>query len=292
LLWTTKSREELAEALCEAGHRVRGPALGELLKAQGFRVRGSSAFTGHMPRPVPGEQFQFINDRLVGALQAGWPVLGVELFRVTRHSVPRDDEPGFTYARYRRHDDRFADEAPAREESVDCEVCGASKFNLGRRSDPDMTTVKLAAQALKNWWDAVGSVAFGGAERLVLVVGGLPSEEMLMTRLFDALKDLARENSLPLEVLHLPAGTSRWRAVAQRFSLAMNCYDVGRDLERHEVILERPVPVLTRQSRTESHRRLLADTAIVRGLGLNADVTVDSERVKSYPRWNYFIPVE
>ncbi len=292
LLWTTKSREKLAEALREAGHHVRGPALGELLKAQRFRVRGSATFEGNLHRPVPVEQFQFINDRLVGALQVGWPVLGVELFRVTRSSAPVDDEPGFDYARYRRRDERFADEPPVREDSDQCVVCGASKGNLGWLTDPDITTVGLVAQALNNWWATVGTAATGGAERLVLVVGGMNSEEAIMLLLLDALRDVARKNSLPLEVLRLPAGTTRWRAVAQRFSMATNCYDVGRSLERHEVFLEQPASSLPKTTRASIPRQLSADGVTSRKVDSSAHVVVDSKKMMSYPSWNCIIPVD
>jgi hypothetical protein len=290
LLCTAKSREKLADALKEADFRVGGPALGELLKVQGFRVRGSGKFTGHMV--APAEQFSFVNDRLVKAWESAWPVLGVELFRVDRRSVPRDSEPDFTYSRYRRHDDRFADEAPKHEAPADCEVCGASKFNRGSLIDPDSTTVDLAGQALNNWWDAVGADAFGGAERLTLVVGGISSEETLMRQLSRVLVGIARSNALSIEVLHLPPGTCRWRAVAQRFSLATNCNDIARRLERHEIILEQPIINSLRRARTGRHRQSATGNGQSRELQTGRGMTVQIEALDEYPAWNYFIRVE
>ena len=290
LLCTAKSREKLAEALRAAGFRVGGPALGELLKTQGFRVRGSGKFSGQTV--APAEQFAFVNDRLVKACESGWPVLGLELFRVNRQSAQSDDLPGFTYSRYRRQDDHFADEVPVKEAPAECEVCGASKFNRGSLIDPDSTTVVLAGRALDNWWGTVGSAAFGGTERVTLVVGGLPNEETLMRQLCRLFVGIARSKALPLEVLHLPAGTSRWRTVTHRFSMATNCHDIARRLERHEIILERPITDPLQGAGTVGHRRSAKGNRQPPMFEPSREMKVAVEPLNQYAAWNYFIRVE
>jgi Rhodopirellula transposase DDE domain len=236
LLWTTRTRSELAERLAIEGISVSESMVHELLRSRGFRVRTGPSKVNW---PSPEEQFKFVSQRATLAQSDREPVIGLELFRVTRPALT-GEAPHFAAGLRRRVDDRFEDEPTSSDSSDPCEVCGATKYNAGLVDVPSAETVDAVPKAILQWWETAGAAPFHERSRLTLIVGGLWGNEPAMRRMETHLLMVCRSIKKRLEVHHLPAGVSRWRRIVSRFSMSTNNYIIDRSLDRHEVVLELP----------------------------------------------------
>lgn len=275
LLWTTQSRDRLAEALGDAEIPVSPSSVLELLKEEGFRVgRAKKPPRRDTAWPEPRDQFRLVSQRVALAQAEGKPVIGMELFRVSREGLLQDDAPPFTAGLRRWKEDRFSEE-PSREKPADqCEVCGATRHATGVLVEPSSQTIDLALVTLKEWWDRVGAGEFDRASRLVVVVAGLAGNQQAMRQIGDVFDRAYGHMKINFEVLHLPGGIWRWRSVERRFTLATNNHIVGHHLERHEGTLT--VPGRARRQGSQNW---------IERIGTESKVAM-----ARYPLWNYGVP--
>jgi hypothetical protein len=80
----------------------------------------------------------------------------------------------------------------------------------------DGDTAAFAVQALRRWWDAMGSPAYPEADKL-LICADAGGSNSYRTRLWKTeLSRLATETGLTITVCHFPPGTSKWNKVEHR----------------------------------------------------------------------------
>lgn len=288
LLWTTRTRDKLAEDLEQLGFKVSGSTILELLKEEGFRVRQALKLKRESNWPDPRDQFQFINKRVSIALDAGCPVFGLEIFRLSRAARAIKVGSRTTLGLRRRlDDDRFADEVGVQEGQPSCDVCGSSRYSSEDLSEPTLESIEIASLALQRWWNLHGKTRAVIPERMVLVVGGLAGDDAALRTLRERLLDAQAAIQLRLEVLQWPAGVSGWMKIDQRFTLATNDYFSSDHLERHETILEKiGQPSLLQQGRrVKASVHQDGDTAAFEKQDC-------SDLFKDYPLWNYMLPAE
>lgn len=78
LRWTTKSTRSLAGELARAGHRISAPAVGALLRENGFSLQGNAKVLEGTQHPDRDAQFRYINDRVKDHQADGEPVVSVD----------------------------------------------------------------------------------------------------------------------------------------------------------------------------------------------------------------------
>jgi hypothetical protein len=78
LRWTCKSTRVLARALVAAGHSISANKVGQLLRAQGYSLQGTSRVKEGVNHPDRNEQFEFINARAKAFMARNIPVISVD----------------------------------------------------------------------------------------------------------------------------------------------------------------------------------------------------------------------
>ncbi len=78
LRWTTKSLRNLAGELTRQGYPVSAPAVGRLLREQGFSLQASTKTLEGKQHPDRDAQFRYINEQVKVHQVAGQPVISVD----------------------------------------------------------------------------------------------------------------------------------------------------------------------------------------------------------------------
>ena len=78
LRWTCKSLMQLARELTASGHPISHVSVGVLLKELGYRLQGNRKTLEGGDHPDRGAQFEYLNDKVGAALNAGQPVICVD----------------------------------------------------------------------------------------------------------------------------------------------------------------------------------------------------------------------
>ncbi|HEY1721995.1 MAG TPA: ISAzo13 family transposase, partial [Magnetospirillaceae bacterium] len=78
LLWVSKSREKLAAALRELGHKIGANTVGKLLGTLGYSRQVNRKTKEGSHHPDRDAQFNHINSRVMALQAAGQPVISVD----------------------------------------------------------------------------------------------------------------------------------------------------------------------------------------------------------------------
>src|SRR6516162_447667 len=78
LRWTVKSTRNLADELTRQGHKVGADTVGDLLRAEGFSLRGNAKTIEGRRHPDRDAQFRYINAQARAHQDVGDPVISVD----------------------------------------------------------------------------------------------------------------------------------------------------------------------------------------------------------------------
>src|SRR5215471_20043694 len=78
LRWTVKSTRTLAGELTRQGHKVSAGTVGDLLRAEGFRLQANAKTLEGKQHPDRDAQFRYINAQVRDHQDAGDPVISVD----------------------------------------------------------------------------------------------------------------------------------------------------------------------------------------------------------------------
>jgi hypothetical protein len=102
----------------------------------------------------------------------------------------------------------------------------------------DHDTAAFAVETLRRWWHSMGQPLYPNATELLVVADGGGSHGS-RTRLWKVeLQKLANELRLPIQVCHLPPGTSKWNKIEHRLFSFITKNWRGKPLISHEVIVQ------------------------------------------------------
>jgi hypothetical protein len=102
----------------------------------------------------------------------------------------------------------------------------------------DHDTAPFAVNALRLWWQRVGSLRYPGARRLMVTADGGGSNGYRLRAWKVELGKLATETGLDITVCHFPPGTSKWNKVEHRLFSFISLNWRGRPLTDYQVVVE------------------------------------------------------
>ena len=214
LRWTSKSTENLAQALRNKGYSVSADTVGRLLKAMDYSLQAPAKQLEGAQHPDRDAQFRYLNGLAGQRIGVGEPVVSIDCKKKEvvgeKANGGREYQPKGKPAEVDVHDFR------------DPEVPKAIPFgvyDLG--SDEGWVSVAeahetatLAVNTLRRWWQVMGAERYPKARRLMVTAdaGGANSYR---NRLFKVeLGRFAAETGLEITVCHYPPGTSKWNKAA------------------------------------------------------------------------------
>ncbi len=238
LRWTCKSTRQLAETLASAGHRVSHTVVAELLDQAGYSLQAPAKTVEGRQHPDRDAQFRYLNEQVKAFLGAGQPVVSVdakkkELVGAFKNGG-REWQPKGQPERVNVHD--FPD--PRLGKAIPYGI-----YDIGRTTGwvnvgQDHDTASFAVTSLRRWWQAVGTGAYRGAERLLICADGGGSNGYRVRLWKVELQRFADDRGLAVTVCHLPPGTSKWNKIEHRLFAHISMNWRGRPLISHEVIVD------------------------------------------------------
>jgi transposase len=179
LHWTTRSTRALAQELARQGVQISADTVADLLREQGFSLRGSVRSVPGGRQPDRDAQFRYLNQQAISHHAAGNPVVVAQTHRRT---TARGDGPE------------------------------ARRVDVGI----DQDTVTFAVDLVRRWWLGHGRQAYPAARGMLVVADAGGSDDVRTRTWRIALGNLATETNLALTVCHQPPGTYLWTAYRQR----------------------------------------------------------------------------
>jgi len=250
LRWTVKSTRTLAGELTRQGHKVSAGTVGDLLRAEGFRLQANAKTLEGKQHPDRDAQFRYINAQARDHQDAGDPVISVDTKKKELvgefGTAGRQWRPEGRPAAVRDHD--FASEAEGKAIPYGIYDLAADAGWVSVGTDHD--TAAFAVESIRRWWNARGRADYPAAGRL-LIAADAGGSNGYRTRAWKAeLAALARQTGLAITVCHFPPGTSKWNKIEHRLfaHIAMNWR--GRPLTSHQVVVNSIAATTTRTGLT------------------------------------------
>jgi Rhodopirellula transposase DDE domain len=255
LRWTLKSTRQLAKTMGDMGHQVSSWTVGQLLHAMGYSLQATAKTVEGAQHPDRNAQFEYINGLAGGRLAAGEPVVSVdckkkELVNGTKANAGREWQPKGRPERVDVHD--FPDPEVPKAIPYGVYDVGANEGWMSVGDDHD--TAAFAVNAIRRWWQALGSARYPNARRLLITAdaGGSNSYRNKLWKV--ELAALAAETGLDITVCHYPPGTSKWNKVEHRLFSFITINWRGKPLTSYRTIVE-----LAAGTTTQSGLRVCAE---------------------------------
>ena len=216
LRWTAKSLRRLARELRERGHKISHTVVGELLKQLNFSLQANSKTREGGDCPDRDAQFGHIGASVKSALAENQPVISVDTKKKELvgdfKNGGREWRPKGDPEEVRVHDFLIKELGRAVPYGVYDLAANTGWVSVGIDHD----TSAFAVQTIRRWWQEVGSVRYPHATRLVITADGGGSNGSRVRLWKRELQRLANELGIPIQVHHLPPGTSKWNKIEHR----------------------------------------------------------------------------
>ena len=241
LRWTLKSTRQLADALVAMGHQVSYRSVGTLLGSMGYSLQATAKTLEGAQHPDRGAQFTRINETAQVFLAAGEPVISVDC----KKKELVGSSPGYKNAgrEWRRagkprtagvHD--FPVKGVAKAIPYGVYDVGANAGWVSVGSDHD--TAAFAVNAIRTWWNQMGTVRYPKAKRL-MVSADAGGSNGYRHRLWKVeLAKFAAETGLTISVCHFPPGTSKWNKIEHRLFSFITINWRGQPLTDYRTVVE------------------------------------------------------
>jgi Rhodopirellula transposase DDE domain len=289
LRWTCKSTTRLAEELARLGHQVSQRTVCDLLAQLNYSLQSVRKTREGAQHPDRDAQFQYIAQMVASYQRQRQPVISVDTKKKELigdfKNAGREWQPAGQPEKVRVHDfidDELGKVAPYGVYDLTANVGWVS---VGIDHD----TAEFAVQSIRRWWIEMGRPLYRKAKRLLITAdcGGSNGYRVRLWRV--QLQQLADELGLPVQVCHLPPGTSKWNKIEHRMFCHITNNWRGRPLLTRQVVVNLIGSVTTAQGLRV--KAALDENTYDAGIKVSdADLAaVAIERDEFHGEWNYRI---
>ena len=289
LMWVSKSREKLAVALREMGHKISANSIPKLLGILKYSRQTNRKTLEGSHNPDRDAQFEHINAAVLTTQAAGQPVISIdtkkkELIGPYKNGGS-DYRPKGCPDKVKVHDFVDKDLGKAVPYGVYDIAANAGCVSVGIDND----TAQFAVNSIRCWRDTMGRERYPDMKQVMITADGGGSNGSRV-RLFKVeLQKLADETGLTLRVCHYPPGTSKWNKIEHRLFCHITQTWRGRPLTSRETVVELIAATTTTTGltvRCELDTRSYQKGIKVTDAEMAAlNITGDTFR----PEWNYTI---
>jgi transposase len=247
LRWSCKSLRTLADELEARGFKISYPKVGDLLHEMGYSLQANRKTLEGSDHPDRNAQFEFINSETKRHLEIGNPVISVDTKK--KELVGAFKNNGATWLPQgspelvKVHD--FVDKELGRANPYGVYDIGSNTGWVSVGTDHD--TSSFAVETIRRWWNTMGQSRYPKAKVLMITADGGGSNGSRVRLWKKELQELANEIKLPIQINHLPPGTSKWNKIEHRLFSYISMNWKGKPLISHEVIVQLIAATTTRK---------------------------------------------
>jgi hypothetical protein len=237
LLWTSKSLNNLKEALEGKGFIVSIPVISELLSKNDYSMQANKRRFEGSTSENRNSQFEYINKTVKEAFGNQNPVISVDGKK--KENVGNYANKGCEYHKKGAPIEVNAYDFPDKEKG---KVTPYGVYDLAKNKGwvnvgCDHNTAEFAVFSIRQWWHKMGKELYPNADELIVTADGGGSNSSVSKLWKMELQKLSNEINIPITVCHFPPGTSKWNKIEHRMFSAISMNWRGRPLINHEVII-------------------------------------------------------
>lgn len=236
LRWTTKSLSHLVAELTEHGHQCTENVVARMLHEAGYSLQGNAKTVEGKQHPDRDAQFVYLNAQVKAALAVGEPVVSVDCKKKELignfKNGGKEWRPAGDPVQVNVHD---FPEAAGKAIPYGIYDIGTNTGWVSVGMDHD--TAAFAVNTLRTWWSSAGRAAYPAATTLTITADSGGSNGNRLRAWKSELAALATEIGIPVTVLHLPPGTSKWNRIEHRLFSAITMNWRGTPLTSHEAVV-------------------------------------------------------
>lgn len=242
LKWTRKTTRKVAQELRKLDIRIGAQTVGRLLKHMGFslRVNHKSLESGNKnppPRNVRNQQFKYINRKREEFVSAGNPIISVDTKK--KEKVGNFKNPGTSWQEepYVVNDHDFPNDAIGMAIPYGIYDTEANRGFVAVGMSHE--TPEFAVDSITNWWKRYGSLAYPGADELLILAdcGGGNSARAHAWK-YHLQHRLCNSHGLKVTVCHYPPGASKWNPIEHHLFSHISHNWAGKPLETYETVVK------------------------------------------------------
>jgi len=237
LRWTCKSVRRLAQELKVQGHATSHRMVAELLRELGYSLQANAKRLEGASHPDRNAQFEYIDQQVRQQQAAGNPVISVDTKK--KELVGEFKNGGQEWCPkgepvpVRVHDFLIPELGRANPYGIYDLAHNQGWVSVGIDHD----TAAFAVASIRRWWFAMGAALYPESKRLLITADGGGSNGSRVRLWKIELQRLADELRMPIQVCHLPPGTSKWNKIEHRLFAFITQNWRGKPLISHEVIV-------------------------------------------------------
>lgn len=289
LLWTSKSTRHLADALGQQGHHVSHHTVARLLEELHYSRQANRKTKEGSTHRDRDAQFEHINKPVRVVQKRGQPVVSVETKKKELigdfKNAGREWQPTGHPVEVRTK--AFVDKQLGKGIPYGVYDLTANTGWVSVGLDHD--TAQFAAEALRRWWQQMGSRVYPKAKELLVTAdaGGSNGYRIRVWKV--ALQALADAIGLRISVCHFPPGTSKWNKIEHRMFCHITEHWRGKPLVSRAVIVNLIGSTKTRPGVTIKAE--LDENASPTGINVSDEAlaAICLQKDKFHGAWNYTI---
>ena len=289
LLWTSKSLQNLKDALKNKGYDVSLPVISELLSKNEYSMQANKRRFEGSNDENRNSQFEYINKVIKEAQEANNPVISVDGKK--KENIGNYANKGREYNKKGIPVEVNAYDFP---DKMLGKVTPYGIYDIGKNKGwvnvgCDHNTAEFAVFSIKQWWFNMGLELYPSANEVIITADGGGSNSSVSKLWKTELQKLSDEINIPITICHFPPGTSKWNKIEHRMFSAISMNWRGRPLISHEVIINL-IASATNKSGLEIKAEL--DTnKYTKGIKITdeqlADLNIRHHKINE--KWNYTI---
>ena len=288
--WVRSSLQRLSEQLKGMGHQACPHTVRDLLKRQGFSLKGNERNQGQSRtnHPERDQQFHYIAAQRNLFKAASLPIISVDTKK--KELIGNFRSKGKVWCKEAEqvdeHDFPSAAECRTVPFGIYEPIRNKGHVYVGISND----TPEFAVTSIAKWWEREGRVAYPLADQLLILADGGGSNGCRVRAWKCNLQNLlSNQLSLTLTACHYPTGCSKWNPVEHRLFSYISINWAGKPLRSLEIMLG-----FIRGTKTETGLEVKAylDDDFYKKSVPYSHKDVDRLCLESHevcPQWNYTI---
>lgn len=237
LQWIDTSTRTLSKELGKHHHTVSYTKVGQLLKANDYRLQGNVKSEEGATHPDRDAQFRYIATTSQDYLATKDPVISVDTKK--KELVGNFKNQGQQWLpkgkpiEVNTHD--FPDPTHGKAVPYGAFDIGRNEgyVNVGINHD----TGEFAVASIKRWWEHLGKSRYPKTQKILITADAGGSNGYRLRLWKKELQAFADETQLEITVCHFPPGTSKWNKIEHRLFSFISINWKGRPLTSYEVIV-------------------------------------------------------
>ena len=289
LLWTSKSLENIKDALANKGIIASLPVISSFLSNNDYSMQADKRRFEGATDENRNSQFEYINLVVKEAIENENPVISVDGKK--KENVGNYANKGREYNKKGKPIEVNAYDFPDKEngKATPYGIYDVSNNKGWVNVGCDHDTAEFAVYSIRQWWNKMGRLYYPKASELIITAdcGGSNSSRSRLWK--TELQKFSNDINLPLKVLHFPPGTSKWNKIEHRMFSAISMNWRGRPLASYEIIIN-----LISSTTNKSGLRIEAEldtnnyqTGIKISKNQMFDLNIEFHKVNK--NWNYTI---